>query len=112
MKDQHGNKITEQEFTKDIGHRVEAPMTVEELFDYYARLYKSRMEGTMGIKQHQIIQEITKQIQSDLLKEVEGSLSGNNQINWHNNPIIHDLVFSTINNLRIKKLAEDKQLTI
>ena len=28
MKDQHGNKITEHEFTKDIGHRTENPVEI------------------------------------------------------------------------------------
>ena len=81
MKDQHNHKITEHEFTKDIGHGTEIIKTIEELFDEYAGCFRAvdecLLEGegcNMCVedkeRMQEIIQEVTKQIQSDLLKEV------------------------------------------
>lgn len=123
MKDQHGNKITEHEFTKDIGHGTEIIKTIEELFDEYAGCFRAvdecLLEGegcNMCLedkeRMQEIIQEVTKQIQSDLLKEVlkpekliDGKTYGLEWLRGFNYALekYRD---------RIKKLAEEKEIIL
>ncbi len=113
MKDQHGNKITEHEFTKDIGHRTEMTKTIEELFEEYAGCYRAVDECLKELtcpmckedkeRMKEIIQEVTKQIQSDILKEV---MKLQQELNVDGN------YFDVISPDNIKKLAEEKGILI
>lgn len=107
MKDQHNHKIIEYEFTKDIGHRIEMIKTTEEMFEEYAGCYRAVDDCLKELtcpmckedkeRMQEIIQEVTKQIQSDLLKEILGKESLVSGMIW-----IGD----------IKKLAEEKEITL
>lgn len=83
MKDQHNHKITEHEFIKDIGHRTEGtlelvknnsnPLELRELFEKLEKLnrdYPNDQDGFLWADKKNLRESITKQIQSDLLKEV------------------------------------------
>lgn len=138
MKYQCGNKITEHEFTKDIGHRTEGTLDLaknnsnglelRKMFDNYSRVYA--LEEACGECElcvdneetmQEIISEVTKQIQSDLLKEVL-SLGVNTpdevkEKNKHLDSTSQEQLYSgaigywsCLND--IKKLAEDKGIII
>ncbi len=74
MKDTTGKNITEHEFTKDIGHRTEM-QTEDRIQNYKEHLgllcRHSRKEYCIGCGMTlEFFENITKQIQSDLLKQV------------------------------------------
>ena len=89
MKDKHNHKITEHEFTKDIGHRTEdllmntikdnqelanhkpifKPETIEEMFDEYAGCFRAvdecLLEGegcNMCVEDKERMQEIIQEV--------------------------------------------------
>ena len=88
MKDTTDKTITEEEFMKDIGHGVVNPLELaknksnglelEEMFEEYGRLRTTAPIQSDGItsrvvvtkQMQELITLVTKQIQSDLLKEV------------------------------------------
>lgn len=83
MKDQHNHKITEHEFIKDIGHRTEGtlelvknnsnPLELRELFEKLEKLnrdYPNDQDGFLWADKKNLRESITKQIQSDLLKDI------------------------------------------
>lgn len=74
MKDKHGNKITEQEFTKDIGHRTEEMFEEIKSVAWKYVVRSSREEQGSRKEMENILDtlliKLTKQIQSELLKEV------------------------------------------
>lgn len=125
MKDQHGNKITEYEFTKDIGHGTEGGalelaknnsngLELSEMFgEYEGRAVNNwRAIGTTEefIANRKCMQEIflqiTKQIQSDLLKEILEKLNYWKTDNDKESQLVDDIY------LGIKKLAEEKGILI
>lgn len=116
MKDQHNHKITEHEFTKDIGHRTEMTKTTEEMFNKLCNLPRDSITGYVvdNTGYNQIKTEITKQIQSDLLKEV---LRAVRDYKNYYNPIgdeVNQERHRTAENImkQIKKLAEEKEILI
>lgn len=121
MKDQHGNKITEHEFTKDIGHRAEMTKTIEEMFEEYAGCYKAVDDCLKELtcpmckedkeRMSEIITEVTKQIQADLLKKIEHNLKS--QFKFTRDMSSTDYNRGIEKCVRIiKKLAEEKDLTL
>lgn len=115
MKDQHGNKITEHEFTKDIGHRTESTLELRELFEEYAGCFRGvdecLPEGEYCAlcvedkeRMQEIIQEVTKQIQSELLKEVLELTEGTED----------ELVYciKQLDGDDIRKLADEKEIIL
>lgn len=135
MKDQHGKIITEQEFIKDIGHKTENSLELvknksnglelrRELFDEYAMCYREvnncEVDGLENgcpeckedkERMQEIIQEVTKQIQSDLLKEVIHNI----QSQFRFTRDIPSTEFNQgleISIKNIKKLAEEKGIEL
>ena len=107
MKDTTGKTITEHEFTKDIGHRTESK-TIEEMFEDISYIGMVDTHEA-DIKSKELREKITKQIQSDLLKEVlkpekliDGKTYGLEWLRGFNYALekYRD---------RIKKLAEEKR---